>query len=318
MEYKDYYKTLNVDRKASGEEIKKAYRKLALEYHPDRNPGSHAAEEKFKEINEAYQVLSDSEKRARYDELGESYTRFQQRGGTPGNFNWEDWYSTRAGNSTVHGTGGVQFDMGDLNEIFGGGFSDFFTRIFGGYQGYRRATPEQQANKRVGKPSYEQEVEITFHESYHGAHRGVELDGRRLEVDIPRGARTGTRVRVPGVIPTNSPDQKGDLFLLIRVAEDSRYERKGDDLHMEVDIDLYTAVLGGEVQVDTMSGKVVLTVPAGTQPGQMFRLAGKGMPRLKNPQSYGNLLVRAKIKIPRNLTSHQRELFQELVQSSQS
>jgi curved DNA-binding protein len=318
MEYKDYYKTLNVDRKASSDEIKKAYRKLALEFHPDRNPGSHTAEEKFKEINEAYQVLSDAEKRARYDELGESYTRFQQRGGSPGNFNWEDWYATRSANPTGGSTGGVQFDMGDLNDIFGGGFSDFFTRIFGGHQGYRRASSEQQAPRRVERPSYEQEVEITFHEAYHGAHRGVELDGRRLEVDIPRGARTGTRVRVPGVIPTNSPDQKGDLFLLIRVANDPRYERKGDDLHMEVEIDLYTAVLGGEVQVDTMSGKVVLTIPAGTQPGQVFRLAGKGMPRLKNPQSFGDLLVRAKIKIPRNLTSHQRELFQELVKSSHS
>jgi curved DNA-binding protein len=205
--------------------------------------------------------------------------------------------------------------MGDLNEILRGGFSEFFTRIFGGYSGFTRASPGQSSSPQVEKPLYEQEVEISLYEAYHGTRRTLELENRRIEVEIPRGARTGTRVRVPGIISTGAQDQKADLFLLIRVIPDHRYERKGDDLHMEVEVDLYTAVLGGEVQVETMGGKVVMTIPAGTQPGQAFRLAGKGMPHLKNPQTYGDLLVRVKIRIPRQLTQHQRELFQELARS---
>ncbi len=316
MEYKDYYKTLGVERASSKEEIKKAYRKLALQYHPDKNPGNKAAEEKFKEINEAYQVLSDQDKRSRYDALGESYSSYQQRGGTPGNFNWEDWYANRAAGATG---GSVQFDVGDLNEFLRGGFSEFFTRIFGGSPGFNRTQAGQQTNRsRIEKPSYEQGVEISLLEAYQGTRRTLEMDGRRLEVEIPRGARTGTRVRVPDVIPTGPQSPKGDLFLLIRVADDPKYERKGDDLQTDAEVDLVAAVLGGEVNVETLSGKVVLTIPPGTQPGQVFRLAGKGMPHLKNPQSFGNLLARIKVTIPRQLTQRQRELFQELARNSRS
>jgi curved DNA-binding protein len=314
MDYKDYYKILGVGRSANEDEIKKAYRKLALQYHPDRNPGNAKAEDKFKEINEAYQVLSDVEKRKRYDMLGESYTRYQQRGGSPEGFNWEDWFSQAA----PGGTGGVRRNVGGLEDILGGGFSEFFARIFGGMAGsgmpggeypggtLRRSPAQQQ------RPLYQQEVEITLPEAFQGTTRLLEIDDRRLEVKIPAGAHTGTKVRVAQAIANSEQGQKSDLYLLIKVLDDPHFERKGNDLHGEVAIDLYTAVLGGEVTVATLSGNVVLSVPPGTQPGQTFRLTGRGMPHIKNPATHGDLLVRAKIIIPRKLNPQQQELFKKL------
>lgn len=308
MEYKDYYKILGVDKKASEDEIKRAYRKLALKYHPDRNPEDKQAEEKFKDINEAYQVLSDPAKRSRYDQLGDSYTRFRQHGGAPGGFNWEDWFAQEpVSTGNVH----VEFgDLGDLNEILGGGFSDFFTRIFGG-AGAGPASGRRTQRARVQRPSYQYEMEISMQEAYQGATRRVEVDGKRLDVKIPVGAHTGTKVRVRDVLSDPS-GQKGDLYLAIKVVDDKRFQRKGDDLYTDVTIDLYTAVLGGEATVQTLSGNVVLTIPAGTQPGQTFRLTGRGMPHLKKPQEHGDLYAQVKVNLPRKLSKQQRELFEKL------
>ena len=308
MDYQDYYKTLGVDRKAGEEEIKRAYRKLAMKYHPDRNPGNKQSEEKFKEINEAYQVLSDPQKRGRYDQLGETYNQYQQHGGSPGGFNWEDWYTSRPVGGNVH------VEYGDINDILGGGFSEFFNRIFGGAAGSSRTRARQEVYRSKPAPpqSYEQEVDISLYEAYHGSKRLLELDGRRLEVKIPPGARTGTKVRVPQVVPAGTPEQKADLLLVIKVADDPVYERKGNDLYTEVPIDLLTAVLGGKTEVETLSGKVVLSIPPGTQPGQTFRLAKKGLPLLKSPDQHGDLYVRVKVNIPRELTEKQKELFQQL------
>lgn len=308
MEYKDYYKILGVERNASEDVIKKAYRKLAKQYHPDRNPGNKQAEEKFKEINEANEVLSDPSKRSRYDQLGESYTRWQQRGAQPGGFNWEDW-------STYTPGGSVSGDYGDLDEILGGSFSEFFRRIFGGMPEAGRAGGiPRSAYRQAPVPAYEQEVHITLQEAFHGSTRLVEIGGRRLEVKIPAGARNGLKVRVADAIPT-STGQKQDLYLVMQVDPDPSFERKGDDLHSSVQTDLYTAVLGGEVTVPTLSGNVVLTIPAGAQPDQTFRLAGRGMPHLKNPSTHGDLYVKLKVKLPRNLTTDQQELFQKLAKS---
>jgi curved DNA-binding protein len=318
MEYRDYYKVLGVERTATKEQIKKAYRNLALQFHPDRNPGDKQAEEKFKEINEAYQVLSDPEKRGRYDALGESYNRYQQRGGTPGGFNWEDWYVRGTPGQSSGSPGNVQFDMGDLNDFLKGGFSEFFTRIFGGSPEFARTQAGSQARRRqIEKPSLDQDLEITIQEAYIGTSRKLDMGGRRLEVKIPRGARTGTRVRVADVLETSEEGVKGDLFLVVRVLEDPRFERKGDDLITEVPVDLYTAVLGGEIPVETLSGKVVLTIPPGTQPGQTFRLGGRGMPQLRAPEVFGDLLARVKVLIPRSLTQKERELFTELARAVQ-
>jgi curved DNA-binding protein len=308
MEYKDYYKSLGVERKASDEEIKRAYRKLAMKFHPDRNPNDPKAEEKFKEINEAYQVLSDAEKRARYDQLGSSYDQWQQRGGAPGGFRWEDWYATPGGG------GASQTDYGNLDDLFGGSFSEFFGRIFGGMD-YGQA-PRQRtgagATRGMPAPQYSQEVEISLTEAYTGTARRLDVNGNQKEVKIPAGARTGTKVRISSLVPYGSGDQKADLYLIIKVAEDPRFDRKGNDLHTDAAVNLYTAVLGGEVTIATLMGSVVLTIPPGTQPGQSIRLAGRGMPHLKNPEIHGDLFVHVKIKLPKNLTERQKELFQEL------
>ncbi len=305
MEYKDYYKILGTNRSASEKEIKQAYRKLALKYHPDRNPGDKVSEEKFKEINEAYQVLSDPTKRARYNQLGESYTRWQQ-GGTPaGGFNWDEWV-------TGSPSGGyVQVD--NLDDLLGGGFSEFFRKIFGGAPDFNNIPQGRGASRRaVRQPAYEQPVTISLTEAYQGTTRRIEIDNRRLDVRIPAGARSGLKVRVAEAISASPNSPKQDLYLVIQVADDPRFERKGDDLTTNVSVDVFTAMLGGEVTVPTLSGNVVLTLPEGTQPEQVFRLSGRGMPRLKNPSTNGDLLARIKVKIPRNLTAKQKELIRAL------
>lgn len=311
MEYRDYYKILGIDRKASPDEIKKAYRKLALQYHPDRNPDDQKAEEKFKELNEAHQVLSDEEKRARYDQLGDSYTRWEQRGGTPGGFNWEDWYAAPGG-------GNVRVDVGNLNDMFGsaglGDFSDFFRTIFGGVGGMSNMGGTGRrtgASPGMQQPKYEQEVTITLHEAFHGTTRRFEIGGKKIEIKIPRGARTGTKVRASAIISTPN-GRKTDLILMIKVEADGHYKRKGDDLTTDVEVDLYRAVLGGEVSVQTMTGNVLLTIPPGTQPGQSLRLAKQGMPTLKDPDKRGDLYVRAKIVVPKKISAEERELFEQL------
>lgn len=303
MEYKDYYKILGVDRNASEAEIKSAFRKLALQYHPDRNPGNKQAEEKFKEINEAYEVLSDPEKRQRYDNLGDSYTRWQQRGGAPGNFNWGEW-------TTAPG-GGVRYDVGNIEDLFGGagGFSDFFQSIFGGLGG----TATRQRTRQA--PTYQQDVQITLDEAFRGAERTVVIDNRRLQMKIPAGARTGTKVRMAGAGPAGPDGRPTDIYLNIEVLPDQRFERQGDDLYTDANLDLYTAVLGGEVKVPTLDGAVVLKIPAGTQPGQTFRISGRGMPQLRNPSARGDLYARIKVQIPRNLTQEQRKLFEQLAKN---
>jgi curved DNA-binding protein len=313
MEYKDYYKILGVERNANKEQIKRAYRELAKKTHPDRNPGNKKAEEQFKDVNEAYQVLSDPEKRSRYDQLGESYTQWQQGGAPAGGFRWEDWFTTNPSG------GNVNVDMGGLEDIFGGEFSEFFRRIFGGVPDMGAPSTGRSATRRNGRaqiPSYQQEVTISLSEAYQGTTRQIQLDGHRLEVKIPPGAKTGTKVRVAKSVPTGIAGQKGDLYLIIQIAEDPRFEVKGDDLLTEVTIDLYTAVLGGEVTVQTLSGNVVLTIPAGIQPGQTMRLAGRGLPRLNSPTSKGDLFAHIRVKIPHNLTQKQKELFQELKRGS--
>jgi curved DNA-binding protein len=312
MEYKDYYKILGVDRKASEEDIKRAYRKLALKYHPDRNPGDKQAEDNFKEINEAYQVLSDPAKRARYEQLGESYTRWQQRGGAPGGFNWDEWVTSPQGSN-------VRVEVGNLGDLFGGlgGFSEFFQQIFGSMQNFSTADyrrPGSTGRERL--PTYQSEISISLQEAFQGTARRIEVGGRRLEVKIPRGARSGTRVRVAEAI-TTPEGNKSDLFLVVQVADEPDFERKGNDLYTQTEVDLLKAVLGGEAPVKTLSGNIYLTIPAGTQPGQTIRLAGQGMPAIKNPDTRGDLFVRVKVKIPRQLSAEQRDLFEKLARLSQ-
>jgi len=300
MEYKDYYKVLGVDRKATQDEIKKTYRKLAMKYHPDQNRGNKQAEEKFKDINEAYEVLGDAKKREKYDHLGSSYSQWQQAGGNPGNFNWNEWASRQPQGQ------GRQVDMGDFEDAFGG-FSDFFSAIFGGMGGGMNTATRQQARPQA----IEQGVQITLDEAYHGTQRIFQIGDRRIEVKIPAGATTGTKVRMSGAVPISSGG-RGDLHLVVEVLPHDRFSIEGSNLTTEVKVDLYTAVLGGSVNVRTLSGDVVLTIPAGTQPGQKIRLSGRGMPKLREPNTYGDLFAVIRVELPRKLNEKQRKLFNEL------
>ncbi len=304
MDYKDYYKILGVERSASADDVRKSYRKLAMQYHPDRNPGDKQAEERFKEINEAYQVLSDPQKRARYDQLGSAYSNWQERGGSPNDFDWSQWFSGQPGAS-----GGTRVDYGDLNDLFGQDiFSDFFRSIFGGVASRAgtstRARPAQ---------AYQQPVSITLDEAYHGTTRLLQSDDRRLQVRIPAGVKTGSKVRVAGGGPEGL-----DLYLIVEVEPHERFERQGDDLRGSATVDVFTAILGGEAEVETLDGTVTLKIPAGTQPEQVFRLAGRGMPRLKTAQSKGDLFVRVKVRIPKKLSDKQKSLLEEAARQKSS
>lgn len=294
MDYKDYYKILGVERKANTDEIRSAYRKLAMKYHPDKNPGDKKAEEKFKEINEAYQVLSDEQKRAHYDRLGSAYSNFRTTGGRPGDFQWEDWFQQQ-------GAG----QRGNVDDMFGGGmggFSDFFRTIFGeAMRSQGRGSPFAQET-----PAHEQEARISFQESFDGTTRTLQTNGRKLSVRIPAGVKTGSKVRVAGAGPEGI-----DLYLIIQVEEDARFEREGSNLTTISTVSIFTLLLGGDADVETPTGKVKLNIPAGTQPEQVFRLAGRGMPHLKDPKTRGDLYVKLKVQVPKYLSSKQRELIEE-------
>ena len=290
MDYKDYYKILGVDRKASEDEIRKAYRKLAKQHHPDYNPNNKQAEERFKEINEAYEVLSDAKKRSYYDRVGSDYSQWQRRG-KPGDFNWGEYGGV---------PGGTRVNMDDLNDMFGGGgFSDFFQTIFG--MGGARPSSRSQPQ------GYQQEIDITLEEAYKGTTRLIENNGKQKRVRIPGGVRTGSKVRVAGAGPNGL-----DLYLIVQITEDSRFERRGNELHTSANVDVFTAILGGEADVETFDGKIKLNIPAGTQPEQVFRLAGRGMPHVRDQKDKGDLFVKIKVQIPKYLSSKQRELLEEV------
>ena len=294
MEYKDYYQVLGVERGADGKAIKRAYRRLAIQFHPDKNPGDKRAEDRFKEINEAYEVLGDPAKRAKYDRLGASYQDWQ-RGGAPGGFDWSQW--------TGGAPGGVRVEVGDLEDLLGGGFSDFFQAIFGETAGSGAA--------RARGRDLQQRVGISLEEAFRGTRRQVRRNGRTLEVKIPAGARSGMRVRVAGQ-GESGRGPAGDLYLVIDVADDPRFTRDGDDLQAEFEVDLYTAVLGGEARVPTPAGPVVLKIPPGSQPGQTFRLKARGMPGLRKPGQKGDLYAKLKLIVPRDLSSQEKALFEQL------
>lgn len=316
MEYQDYYKTLGVAKDASEKEIKSAYRKLARKLHPDVNPNDKNAEQKFKEVNEAYEVLSDAEKRKKYDSLGANWKDYEnyQRGGGGQPFSWGDTGGARSGGSTYRTVDPSEFEgiYGDL-----GNMSDFFRTFFsgGGAEGYSGGFGGgRTAGGSARGRDLEQPVQISFDEAYSGTKRILQKDGKKMEVDIKPGVKTGSRIRLakqgnPG--PGGGP--AGDLFLSIEVLPDTRFERNGDDITVEVPVDLYTAVLGGEVAVPTPNGKnLMLKIPAETQNGKTFRLANKGMPKLNEANAFGNLYARLRVTLPDKLSKKESELFEEL------
>lgn len=297
MNYRDYYEILGINKNSDKAEMKRAYRKLAMQYHPDQNPDDKEAEEKFKEINEAYQVLSDSEKRAHYDRLGTDYNRYQQGGGKPGGFNWGEYTRGPA-------AGGVNVDYEDL---FGGDFSDFFSQIFGGMGGFG---PGQRRRSAQQPQKFETEMIVSLHEIYNGSTRQITINDRRFDVKVPRGAHSGTKLRLRGAGPN-----KSDVYLKLKVSADPRFDLRGKKLYSEVVIDLYTAVLGGEVKIPTLAGNIMLTIPAGTQSGKTFKIKGRGLPSIKQKGKNSDLFVNIIVEIPKDLSPEERKIFEKLAKS---
>lgn len=307
MEYKDYYQILGVGKTADDKEIKKAYRRLARQFHPDKNQGNKEAEERFKAINEAYEVLGNAENRAKYDQLGSSYHRYQQMGGSAADFDFSQWFASGGGQ---RGPYQQQVNLNDLFGSQGGSFSDFFSSIFGGAAAGGYDQPG--AYGRQSPPAdVEQVVEITLEEAYQGANRTFSQNGSQFTAKIPAGAKTGSKIRLRGK-GNAGPQGRGDLFLIVQIRPHETFKRAGHNLEVTLAVDVLTAVLGGQVKAPTLSGSVMLKIPPGTQGGQTFRLSGKGMPHLRQPEQYGDLLVKIHIAIPKQLTDQQRHLYQQL------
>lgn len=317
MEYKDYYQTLGVNKDASQDEIKKAYRKLARKHHPDVNPGDKGAEETFKGINEAYEVLSDPEKRQKFDQFGAQWQQYERTGGRSEDFDWAQWRAQPGGARTSTRTVTPE----EFEQMFGGssagGFSDFFETLFGS-RGRPRAggfadQEYYQPRPRRGRDS-EHTVQITLEEACHGTTRALQWEGgRQIEAKIPRGVRNGSRLRLSGQgQPGANGGSPGDLYLKIEVAPRPGFQREGDDLTVTVPVDLYTALLGGEVQVTTLDRTVKLTIPPGTANGKVFRLRALGMPNLRNPDQRGDLYATVHVQLPQDLSQKEEELVQQL------
>jgi curved DNA-binding protein len=324
MEFKDYYSTLGVAKTATEKEIKQAFRKLARKHHPDVNPGNKSAEAKFKEINEAYEVLGDPEKRKKYDELGANWRMYEQAAaaGGPGAGPQGGGWNVHYGSGGSPGGGFRTMTEEEVREMFGDAdpFSDFFHTFFGGSMGGGRTHGAGRGSRHAPRRGrdFEQEIQLDLEDAYRGARRrfSIAQDGRERTVDvrIPAGVGDGSRVRVSGEgEPGADGAQAGDLYLRIRVAPHSRFERKGKDLYTHVAVPLTTAVLGGEVEVPTLGGKVLrLKVPPTTQNKQMFRLKGHGMPSVNKSDEIGDLYATVDVELPRQLTPEQRTHFEEL------
>ncbi|MEZ4665574.1 MAG: J domain-containing protein [Thermomicrobiales bacterium] len=344
LEFKDYYKVLGVERSADDAALKAAFRKAARKHHPDVNPGDAQAEERFKEVNEAYEVLSDQEKRKLYDRYGEEWQRYKDAGytgdepaGGPRRASSEDfgsWFTGQSGGYTTTNFGST------------GDHSDFFETLFGSFGGGRRgsdtfarATPRPRRGQDI-----DAEVEVTFEEAFRGTARRFDIqaeedcptcggtglvrnticptcDGagyipriKTIEVKIPAGVANGSRIRVAGQGGAGEAGgPNGDVYLIVKVADDKRFVREGDNLRTEVEVPMLTALLGGKATVTTPTGRVELTIPAETQQGKVFRLRGQGMPRLKSKTGErGDLLAKANVMLPTNLTDREKALLEEL------
>ena len=332
MEFKDYYSTLGVAKTATEKEIKQAYRKLARKHHPDVNPGSKSAEAKFKEINEAYEVLGDPPKRKKYDELGSNWRMYEQAGapGGPGAAPGAGGaWNINFGGGGPQGGGFRTMTEEEMRGMFGDSdpFSDFFHTFFGGAAGptggdeggrSRRASSDGRSRAPRQGRDVEHELELGLEDAYNGAMRRLSMthDGqaRTVDVRIPPGVGEGSRVRVGGEGEHGTGGaQSGDLYLRIRLTPHPKFERKGRDLYTHVSVPLTTAVLGGEAEIQTLAGKPVrLKIPPTTQNGQVFRLKGHGMPAVGKPDEHGDLYATIDVELPRSLTSEQRTHFEAL------
>jgi curved DNA-binding protein len=303
MTYKDYYKDLGVGKTATPAEIKKAYRTLANKYHPDKAKGDKAAEEKFKAINEANEVLSDPVKRKKYDQFGADWKHYEEAGARPGGFDWSKYASGSGGQS--HRT-----STHEANDMYADeGVGDLFEMLFG-----------QRSSQRPGRRSavskgedLETETTLSLEEAYHGTTRLIQLNGQTIKVTIKPGVVDRQMLRIAGKGGGGlSGGPNGDLFLTVKIAPHPVFHRQGNDLHCGLPVELYTAVLGGKTQIKTLKGNVTVNFPMGTPNGKELRLRGLGMPVYAKKSKFGNLLVKVDIVLPEHLSEEETDLFRKL------
>lgn len=295
MQFSDYYKELGLAKGASEDEIKKAFRTLARQYHPDANPDDPTAEEKFKKISEAYEVLGDPKKRAKYDQINSQYRSYQNGGGR-GN-SWQDFGQS----------GGFQFSQDDLGDMFSGtSFGDMISSLFGGGATQRQSRGRSQARGRQGgqhlrpEPSQTFAVTLTLDEAFHGITKRIAFDERKIDVKFKPGISQGQKLKVP------------IGHLEVQIAPHERFTREGNNLKVDEYVPYSTAVSGGEIRVKTMSGELTLAIPAGTQSGRTLRLRGQGMPDYNKPSTRGDLYVSIYVDVPTELTKDQSELIDKI------
>ena len=306
MEYKDYYKILGVDKKASNDQIKKAYRKLAMKYHPDKAKGDKTAEEKFKSINEANEVLSDPEKRKKYDELGSNWQNYQQSGGNSQGFDWSR-YANQGGNQYQYSS--------NFEDVFGNsGYSDFFDMFFGGsFGGERKSRRGGRGSVSTMGQDLQAMIEITLKESYSGTSKVFSYNNQSIKLNIKPGISDGQVLKLAGKGGAGiRGGQAGDLLITIKILPDAVFERKGDDLYAKLYVPLYDAILGGKVEFESLKGKVKIDVSKDCSNDKIFRLPKLGMPVYGKSGEFGDLYLTVKIVLPKNLTANERELFLEL------
>lgn len=306
MEYKDYYKILGVEKTATQDEIKKAYRKLAMKHHPDRNAGNKSSEEKFKEITEANEVLSDPDKRKKYDKLGANWNQYQNTGGQ----GFDDFFTNFGAGGRQPGSGSSYEFNGNINDIFGGmggGFSDFFESFFGsGGSGFGGRTQQQKTAVDV-----EATLNISLEDAFNGSEKTISIDEKKLKIKVNPGAKDGQKLRLKGLGRSKTADGiKGDLYLNIHVLQHPFFEIKDNELYYNLDVDLYTAVLGGKETIKTLDGKTIsINIPEGTESESKLRLKGLG---LVDNGLRGDLFIDIHVTVPKNLNKEEKELFKKL------
>jgi len=296
MDYKDYYKVLGVSKTATQDEIKKAFRKLAVKYHPDKNPGDKKSEEKFKEISEANEVIGDPEKRKKYDDLGANWKQYQHQG--------EEFAGRQSGRRQHH----------TYSEGFGGEFSDFFESFFGGggFSGFDQGRPQQRT--RQGS-DLNAEMELSLNDVFYGATKQVTIDGQRVNLKVKPGIRDGQILRMKGMgSPGYNGGTNGDLLITVKLAKDPVFERKGNDLYFDHALDSVIATIGGKISVKGFDKSVSMDIPAGTDSNKVFRLKGMGMPIFETPATRGDAYVRMILRVPKNLSEEEKRLLEQFAE----
>lgn len=294
---KDYYEVLGIKKNANDKEIKKAYHSLAKKYHPDKNPGDAKAEQRFKEIGEAYEILKDSESRKKYDKYGENWKYADQ---------FEEAQAKQGQQYAYQGDFDDFFHQYQNNGNFGG-FGDFFENFFGGTHGSKSRSGGQKGYDLKG------EVKISLYEAFHGTSRLIQLDKGKIKVNIKPGSYDGQQLRIKGKGGKGyNGSPHGDLYIHIQVEKDATFERNGDNLYTKLPVDIFTATLGGKIAVPTLQGEVTFSIPAGTDSAKVMRLKGKGMPKYGQSESKGDLYVTIEISVPKNISEEQRTLMEKL------